>query len=51
LLRLPQRASAGPGVARISDMQGSVAVQRADSNQAVAATVNAPVLGADYVHG
>jgi len=24
---LPQRASAGPGVARISDMQGSVAVQ------------------------
>jgi hypothetical protein len=46
---LPQRASAAPGVARISDMQGSVAVQRGDSNQAVAATVNAPVLGADYI--
>ncbi len=46
---LPQRASAEPGVARISDMQGSVAVQRGDANTAVAATVNAPVLGADYV--
>jgi hypothetical protein len=48
-LFLPQGASAQPGVARISDMQGAVAVQRGDSNQAVAATVNAPVLGADYV--
>ncbi|HEX3468225.1 MAG TPA: DUF6600 domain-containing protein [Candidatus Elarobacter sp.] len=46
---LPQRASAEPGVARISDMQGSVAVQRGDTNTPVAATVNAPVLGADYV--
>lgn len=46
---LPQRASAEPGVARISDMQGSVAVQRGDTNTPVEATVNAPVLGADYV--
>jgi hypothetical protein len=46
---LPQGASAEPGVARISDMQGSVAVQRGDTNTAVEATVNAPVLGADYV--
>ena len=45
----PLAASAEPGVARISDVQGSVAVQRGDSNQPVAAGVNAPILGADYI--
>ncbi|HZX67669.1 MAG TPA: DUF6600 domain-containing protein, partial [Candidatus Elarobacter sp.] len=45
----PLAASAQPGVARISDVQGSVAVQRGDSNQPVAAGVNAPILGADYI--
>lgn len=42
-------ASAGVGVARISLVQGAVAVQRGDSASPVAAAVNAPVLGADYV--
>lgn len=37
------------GVARISLIQGSVAVQRGDSNTPVDAAINAPVLGADYV--
>jgi hypothetical protein len=40
---------AGVGVARISLIQGSVAVQRGDSTSPVAAALNAPVLGADYV--
>ncbi len=38
-----------PGVARISIVQGSVAVQRGDSASPVEAAVNAPVLGADYL--
>jgi hypothetical protein len=42
-------ASAGVGVARISLIQGAVAVQRGDSASPVAAAINAPVLGADYV--
>ncbi len=42
-------ASAGVGVARISVIQGAVAVQRGDSATPVAAAINAPVLGADYV--
>jgi len=42
-------ASAGVGVARISVVQGAVAVQRGDSATPVAAAINAPVLGADYV--
>jgi hypothetical protein len=42
-------ASAGIGVARISLIQGAVAVQRGDSATPVAAAINAPVLGADYV--
>jgi|GEM_PF-1000295 len=42
-------ASAGVGVARISLIQGAVAVQRGDSATPVAAAINAPVLGADYV--
>ncbi len=37
------------GVARIGSIQGSVAVQRGDSDQPTAAALNAPVLGADYV--
>jgi hypothetical protein len=41
--------SAGTGVARISFVQGSVAVQRGDSDTSTAAALNAPVLGADYV--
>jgi hypothetical protein len=42
-------ASAGVGVARISLIQGAVAVQRGDSATPTAAAINAPVLGADYV--
>jgi len=42
-------ASAGVGVARISMIQGAVAVQRGDSATPLAAAINAPVLGADYV--
>ncbi|HEV2643457.1 MAG TPA: DUF6600 domain-containing protein, partial [Candidatus Elarobacter sp.] len=42
-------ASAGVGVARISLIQGAVAVQRGDSATPLAAAINAPVLGADYV--
>ena len=42
-------ASAGVGVARISLIKGAVAVQRGDSSSPVAAAINAPVLGADYV--
>jgi hypothetical protein len=42
-------ASAGVGVARVSLIQGAVAVQRGDSATPVAAAVNAPILGADYV--
>jgi uncharacterized protein DUF6600/FecR-like protein len=42
-------ASAGTGVARISLIQGAVAVQRGDSATPLAAAINAPVLGADYV--
>jgi hypothetical protein len=37
------------GVARISLIQGAVAVQRGDSNAPVDAVINAPVLGADYL--
>lgn len=39
----------GVGVARISLIDGSVAVQRGDSAAPVDAAVNAPVLAADYV--
>ncbi|HEY6235471.1 MAG TPA: FecR family protein, partial [Candidatus Elarobacter sp.] len=42
-------AGAGVGVARISLIQGAVAVQRGDSATPLAAAINAPVLGADYV--
>lgn len=42
-------APAGIGVARISLIEGSVAVQRGDSNDSLAAAQNAPVLGGDYV--
>ena len=42
-------AAAGVGVARISLIQGSVAVQRGDSATPTGAVVNAPILGADYV--
>ena len=47
----PARADdgAGVGVARISLIHGSVAVGRGDSSAPVAAALNAPVLGADYV--
>ncbi len=36
-------------VARIDAFSGDVAIQRGDTNEAVAAVVNAPVLDADYV--
>ncbi len=39
----------GAGVARISLIDGSVAVQRGDSSAPIDAAVNAPVLAADYV--
>ena len=39
----------GVGVARISLIDGSVAVQRGDTSTPVDAAVNAPVLAADYV--
>jgi hypothetical protein len=42
-------STAGVGVARISYIRGSVAVQRGDSATASTAVINAPVLGADYV--
>ena len=41
--------NAGTGVARISYVQGAVALQRGDSDSSTAAVINAPVLGADYV--
>lgn len=41
--------NAGTGVARISYVQGAVALQRGDSDTSTAAVMNAPVLGADYV--
>jgi hypothetical protein len=44
-----ETASAGTGVARISVVQGQVALRRGDSSSSTAAVVNAPVLGADYV--
>jgi hypothetical protein len=40
---------AGTGVARIGFVQGTVAVQRGDSDTSTQAVLNAPVLGADYV--
>ncbi len=42
-------SAAGVGVARISYIRGSVAVQRGDSATPTTAVINAPVLGADYV--
>jgi hypothetical protein len=39
----------GPGVTRVSIVQGSVVVQRGDSNKQVAAVVNAPLLPGDYI--
>jgi hypothetical protein len=39
----------GPGVTRVSIVQGSVVVQRGDSNKQVAAAVNAPLLPGDYI--
>ncbi len=40
---------AGPGVARISFINGDVSVKRGDSGEAVAAAVNAPLLAADTI--
>src|ERR1700686_3791808 len=40
---------AGVGVARISLLAGSVAVQRGDADTPSAAVINAPVLGGDYL--
>jgi hypothetical protein len=42
-------AVASTGVARLSLIEGTVAIQRGDSNTTVDAVVNAPVLAADYV--
>ncbi len=39
----------GPGVTRVSVVQGSAVVQRGDSNKQVTAVVNAPLLPGDYI--
>ncbi|MGC9991204.1 MAG: DUF6600 domain-containing protein [Candidatus Cybelea sp.] len=39
----------GPGVARVSVVQGSAVVQRGDSNTQTTAVINAPLLPGDYV--
>ncbi len=39
----------GPGVTRVSVVEGTAVVQRGDSNKQVAATVNAPLLPGDYI--
>ncbi|MGC2651538.1 MAG: DUF6600 domain-containing protein [Candidatus Cybelea sp.] len=39
----------GPGVARVSLVQGSAVIQRGDSNTQTTAVVNAPLLPGDYV--
>jgi hypothetical protein len=39
----------GPGVARVSVIQGSAVVQRGDSNAQTTAVINAPLLPGDYV--
>src|SRR5579862_1605872 len=44
-----QPTTKGPGVTRVSIVQGQVVVQRGDSNKQVAAVVNAPLLPGDYV--
>src|SRR5664279_2103075 len=42
-------AANGVGVARLSLVDGDVAVQRGDSGDSLAAAPNAPLLGGDYV--
>jgi len=44
-----QPSSKGPGVTRVSIVQGQVVVQRGDSNKQVAAVVNAPLIPGDYI--
>jgi hypothetical protein len=39
----------GPGVARVSVIQGSAVIQRADSHAQTTAVINAPLLPGDYV--
>jgi hypothetical protein len=39
----------GPGVARVSVVQGSAVIQRGDSNTQTTAVINAPLLPGDYV--
>jgi len=39
----------GPGVARVSVIQGSAVIQRGDSNTQTTAVINAPLLPGDYV--
>lgn len=39
----------GPGVARVSLVQGSAVIQRGDSNTQTTAVINAPLLPGDYV--
>ena len=39
----------GPGVARVSVVQGSAVIQRGDSNAQTTAVINAPLLPGDYV--
>jgi FecR protein len=39
----------GPGVARVSILEGSAVVERGDSKSQVAAVINAPLLPGDYI--
>jgi len=41
--------AAGTGVARVSVIDGTLAIQRGDSSDSLAAAINAPILGGDYV--
>jgi hypothetical protein len=42
-------AADGVGVARVSVIDGTLAIQRGDASDSLGAVVNAPVLGGDYV--
>ncbi len=44
-----QPTGKGPGVTRVSIVEGQVVVQRGDSNKQVSAVVNAPLLPGDYI--
>jgi len=45
----PARADDNTGVARVSLLNGTVTMQRADSGDTIAAVINAPVMAGDYL--